>query len=1415
MSSLNLKIHPDSESISYSTEEEDESGIHLTFYDVNDRNVTNLHLTKKWSSDDYRKHADGRPIEGEQHSKSYYHSSMEVQNGVIKNARRTHFTHLWSDRPFHRPSNQPELEKQPDLEMKASGESNLNLLHCISPQNRRAKRSADELHSSLKYLKQDTLSYGGVNHVKWSSVGDKSKPGRTFYELLRCYSDPAVKENELSQCVKELHHLARTNDGIFKNIVNLTLERSHLNFSTWSGLVGSIVVRGDYETQKILSRVILSEEPRPLSVKEHTKVLEAIHFIPAGPLYPELVQALLSLHKNSSKSDEITVRAMLVTSGLVRRCHNAGYNRSLSDSIAKHLHQSFKTHPARFHDEESQSHDNYIWSHVCAFGNLGHISSLDLITRYLDHDSSCIRYFAVSALRKLPSQYTDHHLIRTLRNDEHVTVKAGVIEVFIERRQNLTDNLREAIEDVLWKSEEGDELDSKITEFLENHNEQSHHVIKRLRKRRSFIHRKKRALIPALKPREFNLGVKKEWERKFGGSKAGAEAIMRFANEVKLKIGIFGGSFEVNLDNLALFRAHVIKWSFKIVDGKAAFIMGAGFKNDIPKNLIHTVADTADSVLRSIDGITSIFTQHIQRFIERLKTFLPFIPDAFLNFISETENLRSRITQISKFVNTFNRIVMNLQSAWSANKFWLKIGDLVKKLSLNFCSKISIGVFRGTFDFLKKLLDLLARLRIKLPGNFSLNGTLNFIPTLREFKFTTLRIVKFGNIFLEMLSIFRDMFNIDIPRISIPDFNVNVYNRQDFDFGLTFDWRKAFNFEVNFSSPDFAWFRKLFRYLAEMFQNLKSPNVNLEHFFLDLLPKFRIKFNWDEIIRDTDFRNSSGIQWFKFVVKIFHNRANQFDDELCDLSKIVNFLEEVLKITIDFSKGPLDNVCKLQTFMLKSARTLEVFGEDLENDTILTIKRAGNIAKLAVEEVHNISLLVDEFIDKIAHNLSSKAKIFVGQHLTELEGSLEKIKGLADIAAEFSMNTTEKLSGLCFKTVHISGQILDKIQSEAQKAIGEIADFFTSNSGGIVALVNSFKTIVKHVEDWHQKHLAEHVGKVAMISRTIDEFLSLIKTDNTIFSNIRKVFKNINNVIQHLKTLPTHAQRAYSFADKITEFATNAKVWETEFGKLNIGKQFKQDFDEQLRKLCDEFHLFAKDTISQIEADGLFKTFREFVVKETDSLISKSVDKLNTLKIPLEKARKALDEMSLSIEEIEAVLVELRPFSEHFPPVLQEIRQLPDCSDIHFIFDNIITNCSKEAMSFGKQAYNEYIAMKSEVKGLLELLPDEWENLSRQKCFLGGTCLSNSLKKQAHSLSMKMENLKRKFDDFNLEDKLKRCKDRVEDVSQIFHTVKNISKLVKEFSLKDEIVKIKDLSRTITGRISGKEDEHTTEVRLT
>jgi hypothetical protein len=193
---------------------------------------------------------------------------------------------------------------------------------------------------------------------------------------------------------------------------------------------------------------------------------------------------------------------------------------------------------------------------------------------------------------------------------------------------------------------------------------------------------------------------------------------------------------------------------------------------------------------------------------------------------------------------------------------------------------------------------------------FHFNFT-NFIPTLDKFKIFALRFV-----------------------------DVNNNNVKNFYFGLSFDWRITFNFKIDFSGPDFAKLRNLFRFLTEVFLSLSNPNINFEQFFVEILPEFRNKFGSKELDED----DSNIAQWFQLVVKSFHNLLNQFDSKLFDHGNTANFLDELSKIIEHFSKGTLANVCKLQYFMLKSAGKLEVFGENLEKDMILGIRNVRNEA---------------------------------------------------------------------------------------------------------------------------------------------------------------------------------------------------------------------------------------------------------------------------------------------------------------------------------------------------------------------------------------------------------------------------------------------------------------------------------------
>jgi hypothetical protein len=858
-----------------------------------------------------------------------------------------------------------------------------------------------------------------------------------------------------------------------------------------------------------------------------------------------------------------------------------------------------------------------------------------------------------------------------------------------------------------------------------------------------------------------------------------------------------------------------------------------------------TISDTADDILAKVDSITSIFAKHIQNFINKLKNFLPLDSNAFLEFIRRAAEFLLRSIQATRFGKFFSQIGEGLKNALNINAIWSKIASLVNKLLQNLKNlRISNGPFGEAFQFLSKLVDLVSRIAFDLPrgfpGNFNIKEflkhisgpfdsigdavsdyfqklgvsvpgnffrmlhfkiTLSFRVSLDKFSTITVRLINFGNNFLEMLSVFREMIRIELPRIRLPGLPAGL-----FDFGLPFDWRIKFNFKINLSGPDFAKLRNFFRYLAEIFQHLDGPNVDLEKFFREILPDLREVFG---SIDSELHRNTTGLkigQWFQEIMKEFENILGIQDGKLLDFSDIAEFLEELGQEAGKFSKKALKKVCKFQGFMLKSSGKLREFGENLENETIVAIKKIEDEAQAVIEEVVNVTLFIDRLIDDLQKNLSKTAKKFVDQFLTKLESSLENVKELADNIAEFTSNSTDKLVGFCHKTADISGEVLDRIQAKAESAVNELAEFITSNSQGIVGLVERFKTVVTNVENWQKKNLQKRLGKFARVSETLEEFSSLLKNENKFLKRVYKVSRAVNDVIQHLNRLPEHAEKARQAADRVTEFATNARRWETEVKKLNIRRKFKLDFDDKLRKLCNDFQALAQDSVKKIRGDNLFKTFREFVTKETDALISRGVGKLDLLKEPLTRVRSELEKVSESVSEVEAVLVEMKPFSENFSPILKEVSQLPNCSEIEFIFDNVLAKCGKSAKAFGEEAYGEYRDLRSEVKAFVELLPDEWENLSLRKCVKGGTCLSEAFTKQAQGVSMKIKTLKKKFDNKELFESLEPCKEAVEEVSRVAEKVKNISILVEEFSLKDEVSTIKDLARRITGKFSGEGD---------
>ena len=353
---------------------------------------------------------------------------------------------------------------------------------------------------------------------------------------------------------------------------------------------------------------------------------------------------------------------------------------------------------------------------------------------------------------------------------------------------------------------------------------------------------------------------------------------------------------------------------------------------------------------------------------------------------------------------------------------------LLHKNPTNFNMKKPLKQTLGPYDLMNKArVDYLRKLSIRFPNSFlhlyemlHFNATFDVVISLDKFKLTTVHLIEFGNNFLEMISLFRNLVNIDLPRLHQLEFPMNylelrenVLKKHRFDFGLPFDWRWNFNFVIDFSDSDFKRLRGLFRHLPDVFLQLSSPNIDFQQLFLNILPKWKIKFQLENLVIDTAGSGNGG--WLRQTILDVYRLLNKADSKLLDLSKTSIFLQQIGMVARHFSNDVLAKFCKLHSFMLKTGKMLHNFGENLETNMIVETTKLKNELSQAISEIVNVSLFVDERIDATKHKIADTVHTFVDKFLSKVEDSLGNIKGFSDIIEEFVAKSTKKLSGFCYK----------------------------------------------------------------------------------------------------------------------------------------------------------------------------------------------------------------------------------------------------------------------------------------------------------------------------------------------------------------------------------------------------------------
>ena len=212
---------------------------------------------------------------------------------------------------------------------------------------------------------------------------------RPLYELLRCLVGKTVQKRELAYCATDLHRLIRNDNSALKAITKLVKNRNHQNLTSWKVCVSALAAHGKYEAQNALADAVDPSKPRSLSFEEYESLLVAIYYLPTGPLYSNLFDALLKLAFDYTKEESITATAMMVLAGLSERATKEGYNETLSKSVVNVIFDRYKNKSTIYHPD-SVDYEMQLRDHIWAFGNLGHHSGLPVILEHLDHDDSSI-----------------------------------------------------------------------------------------------------------------------------------------------------------------------------------------------------------------------------------------------------------------------------------------------------------------------------------------------------------------------------------------------------------------------------------------------------------------------------------------------------------------------------------------------------------------------------------------------------------------------------------------------------------------------------------------------------------------------------------------------------------------------------------------------------------------------------------------------------------------------------------------------------------------------------------------------------------------------------------------------------------------------------------------------------------------
>lgn len=178
-------------------------------------------------------------------------------------------------------------------------------------------------------------------------------------------------------------------------------------------------------------------------------------------------------------------------------------------------------------------------------------------------------------------------------------------------------------------------------------------------------HSRRRKLLSATLI-DMQIGNSKQWHKVFGGEDMGAYADIDLTNLVQLRIGLFGGLMDININDEAKVVAYAWSWDFDIAHARVAFRAGFSYMSIVPEDLLRAVTFIADNVAAGLEAIGSAYASALLPFGVSLKDLFRVFREYVVPIVDAMDSREEFISTVFSVVDlgdVVNKFVPKLVAA--------------------------------------------------------------------------------------------------------------------------------------------------------------------------------------------------------------------------------------------------------------------------------------------------------------------------------------------------------------------------------------------------------------------------------------------------------------------------------------------------------------------------------------------------------------------------------------------------------------------------------------------------------------------------------------------------------------------------------------------------------------------------------